>query len=123
MPLRGDLIGPANQPGIFGRTVFTKFGEQLFEAGVELALGAVAIKTKRNVSCRRHVLVYVRCTRGAIVSGARSRTAAAMGISGRKKGASRWTPLMRLPATGLRHRLRLVSSLLLDFLNLVHQII
>src|SRR5580700_6578235 len=60
MALRCNLIGPANKPGIFRGSVLTQFGQELFEAGVELALGAVAVKTKRNVPCRRHVLVYAR---------------------------------------------------------------
>jgi hypothetical protein len=60
MPFRGDLISTANKPGIFGRAVFAEFGEEFLEAGVQLALGAVPVETKRNVPCRRHVLVYAR---------------------------------------------------------------
>jgi hypothetical protein len=67
MAFRGDFIGTANQPGIFGRAVFSELGEEFFEASVELPLVAVAVKIKGNVSCRRHVLVYDGCGRDAIL--------------------------------------------------------
>jgi hypothetical protein len=60
MPFRGDLISTANKPGIFGGAVLTELGEKFLEASVQLALGAVPVETKRNVPCRRHVLVYAR---------------------------------------------------------------
>ena len=37
----GDVIRAANEPGIFGRAIGRKFFQEFFEAGVDLALGAV----------------------------------------------------------------------------------
>ena len=41
MPLGSNFVSAADDPGIFGRTVFAKFFEELFEAGFEMADGAV----------------------------------------------------------------------------------
>jgi hypothetical protein len=44
---RGNFIGAPYHPGIFGGAVFTEFFQQLVQAGIELALGAVAVKMER----------------------------------------------------------------------------
>ncbi len=56
--LRGDLIRAAHHPGIFGRTIFAEFFEELLEAEFKLANGAVALEAQRNIAGRRHILVY-----------------------------------------------------------------
>jgi len=58
--LGGYFVGAANHPGIFGRAVLAKLFEELFEARVQLANGAVAVEAKREIARRRHVLVYAR---------------------------------------------------------------
>src|SRR5712691_6400669 len=58
MALRGDFVGAADHPGIFGRAVLAELFEQFFEAGVELANGAVAVEAERQIARRGHVLVY-----------------------------------------------------------------
>jgi hypothetical protein len=47
MPFRGDLIRTANKPRIFGGAILTELSEEFLEAGVQLALGAVPVKTQR----------------------------------------------------------------------------
>jgi hypothetical protein len=42
--LRSDFVGAAHHPGILGGAILAQFGEQLIQAGVQLALGAVAVK-------------------------------------------------------------------------------
>src|SRR5450631_194824 len=84
MAFRGDFISAAYQPGIFGRAVFPELGEEFFEASVELPLVAVAVKIKRYVSCRRHVLVYDGCGRDAIL-GDRTGFRSGRGIVSAKK--------------------------------------
>src|SRR5262249_11861684 len=58
MALRGDLVGAANHPGIFGRTILFQFFEKLFEARVQLPNRAVAVEAERQIARRRHGLVY-----------------------------------------------------------------
>jgi hypothetical protein len=58
MTLRGNLIRTAYHPGIFGRTIFAEFFEELLEAQFNLANGAVALEAQRNIAGRRHILVY-----------------------------------------------------------------
>jgi hypothetical protein len=47
MALRGNFIGPAYHPGIFGRAILAELFQQLVQASIELALGAVAMKMER----------------------------------------------------------------------------
>jgi len=47
MALRGNFIGPAYHPRIFGGAVFAELFQQLVQAGIELALGAVAMIMER----------------------------------------------------------------------------
>jgi len=56
--LRGNLVGTANHPGIFGGAVFAELFEELFEARVELANRAVAVEAEGDFVRRRHGLVY-----------------------------------------------------------------
>ncbi len=56
--LRGDLVGAAEHPGVFGRAVLAELFEELLKAGVELARGAVAVEAERDFVRRGHVLVY-----------------------------------------------------------------
>jgi hypothetical protein len=42
--LRRNFIGTAYHPGIFGGSVLAELGKQFVQAGVKLALGAVAVK-------------------------------------------------------------------------------
>src|SRR5207245_8597432 len=58
MTLGGDFVGAANHPGIFGGAVLAELFEELFEACVELANGAVAVEAQRDFVRRRHGLVY-----------------------------------------------------------------
>src|SRR5258708_9440272 len=58
VPLGGDFVGAAHHPGIFGGTIFAQLGQQLVEARVELALGAVSVEVQRGVAGRWHILVY-----------------------------------------------------------------
>ena len=44
MPLGGYFVSAADHPGIFGGAIFAQLGQQFFEAGVELALGAIAVE-------------------------------------------------------------------------------
>ena len=44
MALGGDFIGAADQPGVFRWAIFAELVEEFLEAGVELALGAVAVE-------------------------------------------------------------------------------
>ena len=46
MPLSGNLVGAANQPGVFRGAILAKLGEELFQAGIELPLGAVSIEAQ-----------------------------------------------------------------------------
>jgi hypothetical protein len=54
--LGGNLVGAADHPGIFGRAVLAELFEELFEARVELANGAVAIEAQRQIARRGHLL-------------------------------------------------------------------
>src|SRR5258708_4418652 len=47
MALRGNFIGAAYHPGIFGRAILAELFQQLVQASIELALGAVAMKMER----------------------------------------------------------------------------
>jgi len=47
MALRGNFIGPAYHPRIFGRAILAELFQQLVQASIELALGAVAMKMER----------------------------------------------------------------------------
>jgi hypothetical protein len=67
MALGGDFIGATYEPGIFGRAILAELIEEFFEAGVELALGAVSMEIQGNVASRRHVLVYAGRRRVASV--------------------------------------------------------
>jgi hypothetical protein len=58
--LGGNFVGAADHPGIFGRAVLAELFEELFEACVELANGAVAIEAQRQITRRGHVLVYAQ---------------------------------------------------------------
>jgi len=58
MALRGDFVGAADHPGIFGRAVLAELFEKFFEACVELANGTVAVEAERDFVRRRHGLVY-----------------------------------------------------------------
>src|ERR1700720_428599 len=62
VPLRGDVVGAAHHPGIFGGAILAQLLEQFVEASVQLALGAVAVKMERQVAGRRHTLFYARRT-------------------------------------------------------------
>src|SRR6266849_868180 len=74
VPFGGDFVGAADKPGIFRRAILAELGKEFLEAGVELALGAVAMEVQRNVASRRHILVYARRGRVANGSGLRLRT-------------------------------------------------
>src|SRR5579859_234526 len=80
MTLRGNLVRTAHHPGIFGRTIFAEFFEELLEAQFNLANGAVALEAQRNIAGRRHILVYARtgkcasCTGGGLYSSKMGRT-------------------------------------------------
>jgi len=65
MTLSSDFVGAANNPRIFGRTIEAELGEELFEAGIELALEAVAVELQRNIAGRRHKEVYAGTERRA----------------------------------------------------------
>src|SRR5215469_199701 len=56
--LRGYFVSAPHEPGILGRPVGAQFFEKLFEAGIELPLGAVAIEIQRDIGRRRHTQVY-----------------------------------------------------------------
>src|SRR3981081_1786663 len=62
MTLRRDVVGAAHHPGIFGGAVFAQLLQQLIQAGIEFALGAIAVKMERQVAGRRHDLFYARRT-------------------------------------------------------------
>jgi hypothetical protein len=64
MALGSDFVGAANHPGVFGGAMLAQLGEKFLEADVELALGAVAVEAERNVTRRRHSLVYDRRKEG-----------------------------------------------------------
>ena len=49
-----DFISAANHPGIFRRAILAELFEQLFEARVELPLGAVTVEVQRQIARRRH---------------------------------------------------------------------
>ena len=55
---RGDFVGAANHPGIFGGAILAQLGEEFIEAGVELADVAVAMEVQRKVAGGRHETVY-----------------------------------------------------------------
>jgi len=55
---RGNFVGAADHPGIFGGAVLTALFEQFLEAGVELANRAIAVEAQRDFVGRRHGLVY-----------------------------------------------------------------
>ena len=48
--LRGDLVGAANHPRIFGGAILAELFEELLEARVELAHRAVTVETQRKVA-------------------------------------------------------------------------
>jgi hypothetical protein len=56
--LGSDVVGTAYEPGIIGGTVAAQFFEEFFQAGVNLALGAIAVEIQRQIGRRRHALVY-----------------------------------------------------------------
>src|SRR5947209_4398851 len=58
MALRGNLIGAADDPGILGRAVLLELFEKLFKARVKLANRADAVEAQRQITGRRHGLVY-----------------------------------------------------------------
>src|SRR5713226_8584810 len=58
MAFSGDLIGAANDPRVFGGAVVAELGEEFVKAGVELALGAVAMEIQGQIAGRRHGPVY-----------------------------------------------------------------
>jgi len=53
-----DFVGAAEHPGIFRGAVLAELFEELLEASVELANGAVAVEAQRDFVRRRHGLVY-----------------------------------------------------------------
>ena len=53
--LGGDLIGAANQPGIFARAAPTELFEKLVEASVELTSGPLSIEDNRRIGTRGHL--------------------------------------------------------------------
>src|SRR5580692_1122641 len=55
--LGGDVVGATDHPGVFGGAILAELGEELFQAGVELALGAVAVEAEGYIA-RSHGLVY-----------------------------------------------------------------
>src|ERR1700731_1803600 len=67
--LGGDFIRAAHHPGILGGAIGAELGQQLVQAGIEFALGAVAVKMERQIAGRRHNLFYarrtIRCDSGA----------------------------------------------------------
>src|SRR4030088_1079207 len=60
--LRRDFVGAAHHPGILRGAVLAELAQQLFQAGIEFALGAVAVKMERQIARRLHNLVYARRT-------------------------------------------------------------
>ena len=56
--LGGNVVGTADHPGVFGGSILAKLGEEFLKAGIELALGAIAVEAEGNVARRRHGLVY-----------------------------------------------------------------
>jgi len=52
---RGDFVGLTDYPGIFGGTILAKFREQFFQTGVQLALGALAVKMQGKITGARHL--------------------------------------------------------------------
>src|SRR6267143_2732834 len=60
MALGGNFVGAPHHPGIFRGPVDAELLEQFFEARVELARGAVAVKLERKIARGRHGLVYAR---------------------------------------------------------------
>src|ERR1700676_4596808 len=109
--LGGDFIGAPHHPGILGGAIGAELGQQLVQAGIEFALGAVAVKMERQIAGRRHSLFYARRTIGCD-SGPRRE---------RKKGILA-DALIEKTAKRLRC-LRLFGTLLLDFLDLVDQVV
>ncbi len=45
--LCGDFVGAADYPGVFRRPVFAELGQKLLKAGVQQALGALAMEVDR----------------------------------------------------------------------------
>jgi hypothetical protein len=54
----GNIIGAANQPGIVRGPIAAQLFQKLFQAGIDLPLGAVPIEVQRQIGRLRHVLVY-----------------------------------------------------------------
>jgi len=48
--LGGDIVGPADQPGIFGRTVQAELLKKLFQSAIELPLRAVTVEIKGRLA-------------------------------------------------------------------------
>jgi hypothetical protein len=58
MTLRSNFVSTADDPRVFGGTVFAEFFEEFFEARFELPDSAVALEAQRNITGRRHIQVY-----------------------------------------------------------------
>jgi hypothetical protein len=58
--LGGDIVGPADQPGIFGRTVQAELLKKLFQSAIELPLRAVTVEIKGEIGAGTHALVYAQ---------------------------------------------------------------
>jgi len=53
--LRGDFVSATDYPGIFGGSILAEFREQFFQTGVQLALGALAVKMQGKITGARHL--------------------------------------------------------------------
>src|SRR5271168_3598325 len=59
MAFGGDFVGTANDPRIVGRAILAELCEEFFEARVQLAIVAVAVKIEREIAGGRHGIVYL----------------------------------------------------------------
>src|SRR5258708_40257488 len=93
MAFRGDFVGAAHHPRIFRRAILTQLLQQLVQAGIKLALGALAMEMQRQIAGRRHNLFYARRTIGCD-SGASSQERKKRSEERRvgKECRSRWSP-------------------------------